>query len=555
MITKYTDKLFDLCGRPENNTSARRRCQFAALFIIAFLCAATAIAAQAQTCTVLYNFGVNPVRPNDPIFQGVMAQGRDGDLYTGSRDEWTGSDGTVFKMTPAGKLTVLHLFDGTDGDDPSGGLTLGTDGMFYGATPGGGLYSYGTVFKMTPSGELTTIHNFTGGDDGGYPMAPPIEASDGNFYGTTSYGGATGNIGTIYRVTPSGVLTTLNSFGLSSSSAGDYANGPLVQGTDGFLYGTTHYGGPDDLGTIFSASPLTGQITTMFSFDGTNGGNPLAALIQASDGNFYGTTAGVSNGGTAFRISAGGEFTVLHTFTGRSDGANPVGGLTQATDENLYGTSTFGPAYRLSLGGVLTPLCGVGGSPQNMLLQHTNGTLYGTSAVGGSGDRGMFFSLNVGLGPFVSFLPAARIVGAKAQILGQGFNDATAVSFNGTPATFKVESDTFMTATVPTGATTGDLTVTEPSGTLTSNKPFRVLPTTQGFVPNNGPAGTVVTISGMALTQTTAVSFDGVQATSFSVISDTELQATVPEGAKTGYIEITTAGGSFTTCNKFYVTP
>ena len=161
----------------------------------------------------------------------------------------------------------------------------------------------------------------------------------------------------------------------------------------------------------------------------------------------------------------------------------------------------------------------------------------------------------MGLGPFVTFLPAARPVGGVVQILGQGFTGTTSVSFNGTPASFTVESDTFLMAKVPAGATTGNITVTEHTGTLTSNRVFRVPPTTQLFVPNNGPVGTVLTIHGMSLKQTTAVSFDGVSATSFTVVSNTELRATVPAGAKTGHIEITTAGGTFTTCNTFTVTP
>jgi uncharacterized repeat protein (TIGR03803 family) len=461
-------------SRKPGGTSEPR---FAWAACIAIFCLVAASAAHAQTCKVLYNFGVNPQRPNDPIFQGIIAQGRDGNLYSTSLDTWTESDGTIFKITPAGALTVLHLFDGTDGEDPSGGLTLGTDGMFYGATAYGGLYSYGTVFKMTPSGELTTIHNFTGGDEGGRDAGPPIEGSDGNFYGTTSYGGQTGNIGTVYRITPSGVFTTLNSFGFTSSFySGDYTNGPLVQSSVGLLYGTTFYGGADDLGSIFNVSPSTRKITTMFSFDGTNGQNPEAGLIQASDGNFYGATLAHYNGGTAFRISAEGKFTVLHTFTGGSDGANPIGGLTQATDGNFYGTNTYGVVYRLTPGGVLTPLCNVGGSPQNMLLQHTNGILYGTTAVGGSADRGQFFSLDVGLRPFVRLLPNARKVGQTVEFLGQGFTGTTRVSFNGTPARFKVESDTYMTAQVPARATTGYVTVTEPSGRLRSNKVFRVIP-------------------------------------------------------------------------------
>lgn len=523
--------------------------------VVSVLCVAAAVAAPAQTCTVLYNFGNNPDRPNDPIFQGIIAQGRDGNLYSTSRDAWTGSDGTVFEMTPAGALTVVHLFDGTDGQNSIGGLTLGTDGMFYGATSSGGLYSYGTVYRMTPSGELTTIHNFTGGDDGGYPSAPPIEGIFGNFYGTTSYGGKTGNIGTVYRISPSGAFSTVSSFGLTSSRySGNYPNGPLVQGNDGLLYGTTFYGGPDDLGTIFSVSPSTGKITTMFSFDGTNGQNPLAGLTQGSDGNFYGTTVAYSNGGTAFKITPGGKFTVLHTFTGGSDGANPVGGLTQATDGYFYGTNTYGVVYRISSTGVLTPLCNIGGSPQDILLQNTNGVLYGTTAVGGSVDRGMFFSLNVGLSPFVRFLPDGREVGQAVELLGQGFTGTTGVSFNGTPATFTVASDTYLTATLPAGATTGFATVTTPAGTLKSDKEFRVLPQILSFSPTSGPPGTTVVITGQSLTQTTAVSLACKTEMAFTVNSDTQITATIPAGAETGGIGIQTVGGHAESTASFTVT-
>jgi len=542
-------------GKPISAVKKIRPIDVGKVFGTAFLlCLATAIATPAQTCKVLYNFGVNPDRPNDPIFQGVIAQGRDGNLYSGSRDAWTGSDGTVFSMTPAGALTVVHLFSGADGQDPSGGLALGTDGMFYGATYSGGLYSYGTVFKMTPGGELTTIHNFTGGDDGGDPKAPPIEGNDGNFYGTTSYGGKTGNIGTVYRITPSGVFTTLNSFGLTSSSAGDYPNGPLVQGTVGLLYGTTFYGGPDDVGTIFSVSPFTGQIANMFSFDGTDGGNPVAALIQATDGNFYGTTLADANGGTAFRISAEGEFTVVHTFTGGSDGANPVGGLTQATDGNFYGTNTYGVVYRMGPKGVVTPLCNVGGSPQSMLVQHTNGILYGTTAVGGSGDRGMFFSLNVGLAPFVRLLPDARQVGQTVEFLGQGFTGTTGISFNGTPGTFTVASDTYLTATVPAGATSGFVTVTTPSGTLKSSEKFRVTPQIVSFSPSSGPVGSKVVITGTSFTGATGVELACKFPMSFTVDSDTQITAIVPADGVTGELMVFTPGGHVESTANFTVT-
>src|SRR5439155_24542570 len=177
-------------------------------------------------------------------------------------------------------------------------------------------------------------------------------------------------------------------------------------------------------------------------------------------------------------------------------------------------------------------------------IQHTNGTLYGDSENGGIGG-GTFFSINVALPPlaFVSLLPYAGKVGATIEFLGQGFTSTSAVSFNGTAATRTVVSGTYLTATVPGGAGTGLVTVTTSSGTLKSNKIFRVIPQITGFSPTSGPVGTPVTITGVSLKQTTKVTFGGVKATSFTVNSDTKVTATVPTGAVTGKIAITTPGG------------
>jgi len=190
-----------------------------------------------------------------------------------------------------------------------------------------------------------------------------------------------------------------------------------------------------------------------------------------------------------------------------------------------------------------------------MLLQHTNGILYGTSAVGGAADRGMFFSFDVGLGAFVRFLQNARAVGQTVELLGQGFTGATGVSFNGTPASFKVESDTYMTATVPAAATTGSITVTEPGGTLASNKIFRVLPRITSFSPMSGPVGTTVVISGESFTGAEEVAFICGKAATFTVDSDTQITATVPAGATTGKFNIETPGGHVASPAIFTVTP
>src|SRR5208337_4428285 len=189
--------------------------------------------------------------------------------------------GTVFTITPGGTLTTLYSFCSqsgcTDGANPYAALVQGTDGNFYGTTLGGA--ANGTVFKMTPGGTLTTLYTFCYGCTGVSPYAALVQGSDGNFYGTTSFGGANGD-GTVFRITPSGTLTTLHSFD-GTDGAAVYAG--LVQGTDGNFYGTTAQGGGSGVGTVFTITP-GGTLTTLYSFCSqsgcTDGANPYAALVQ-----------------------------------------------------------------------------------------------------------------------------------------------------------------------------------------------------------------------------------------------------------------------------------
>ncbi|MGC1373603.1 MAG: choice-of-anchor tandem repeat GloVer-containing protein [Candidatus Sulfotelmatobacter sp.] len=178
---------------------------------------------------VLYNLGSKRGDPSQPTYSGIVAQGRDGNLYSTAPGGGAKSGGAVFKVTPAGTLSVLYSFTGggSDGFAPMGGLTLGTDGNFYGTTFEGGESNLGTVFKITSTGRLTTLYTFTGIGDGSTPQAPPIQGTDGNFYGTTTGG-------TVYELTPSGNLTTLYTF-----DTGGSPTTPLVEGTDGNFYGTT----------------------------------------------------------------------------------------------------------------------------------------------------------------------------------------------------------------------------------------------------------------------------------------------------------------------------
>jgi len=526
-----------------------------ACILFAF-CVATTTTTTAQTYTDLYNFGTNSGDPASPRYTGVIAQGRDGNLYTTAPYGGANNDGAVFKITPAGTLTVVHSFDGTDGANPWAGLTLGTDGNFYGATISGGKFGYGTIYRITPESTLTTLHSFTNGADAAGGGSQPIEGIDGNFYGVADGPGLYTN-GVVYKITPSGVFTILHAF---DGTHGSHADAPLVQGTNGNFYGTTYWGGTNGFGTVFRISP-SGEFKVLYNFVHFDQ-NPEGPMIQGSDGAFYGTTTEYADGGIVFKITDPGGLTVLHDFSNADlDGPSPYGGLVQATDGNFYGTTGYGAQFifRISSTGAFATLYefepATGLNPLGTQVQHTNGLLYGDTNTGGTFGLGAFYSFDVGLGPFVTFLPAARPVGDVVEILGQGFTGATGVSFNGTAATFIAESDTYLTATVPAGATTGSITVNEPGGTLTSNKIFRVTPQIFSFSPTTGSAGTTVVITGDSFTGATEVTFPCGKKATFTVDSDTQITATVPAGAMTGEIGVYTPGGNVGSPTVFTVTP
>jgi uncharacterized repeat protein (TIGR03803 family) len=289
--------------------------------------------------------------------------------------------------------------------------------------------------------------------------------------------------GSLFRMTKDGNMTLLHAFNGSDGASPMV----LVQGTNFRFYGVTASGGKYNFGTIFRISS-TGDFQVLYNFDGIHGSSPQAGLIQANDGNFYGTTfEGAPCGcGVLFRITPNGQYAVLHEFTGGSEGGDPQGRLVEASDGNLYGTTTlggqtgYGVIFRASLTGSVVGLHSFGlhdgYDSDAALFQHTNGKLYGGTYAGGKYNRGAFFSFDVGLPPFVTYLPTYGRVGAEVQILGQGFSGSSQVFFNGTPATFALVYPTFLNATVPPGATTGPITVITDSGTLTSNKVFIVHP-------------------------------------------------------------------------------
>lgn len=259
-----------------------------------------------------------------------------------------------------------------------------------------------------------------------------LQAPNGNLYGTTAAGGSN-NVGTVFKITPGGALTTLHNFDTTDGAAPLAA---LTQGTDGNFYGTTDTGGANGYGTIFAITP-GGTLKILYSLRPTDGANPIAGLIQATDGNFYGTTSdeGPNFLGTIFRITPGGTLTTMYSFS-PTDGQDAEGGLVQGTDGNLYGTTTEGGTF----------------------------------------GAGIVFSLATGLGPFVKTVPTSGSVAANVTILGSDLTGATSVSFGGAPAAFTVVSASEIATAVPAGATSGKVQVTTPSATLLSNVAFKVTP-------------------------------------------------------------------------------
>ncbi len=390
----------------------------AALILIVWL--TTPIALPGQTFNTLASFnGANGAGPSYMSF----VQGRDGNFYGTTAGGGADGDGTVFRITPSGTLTTLHSFDGTDGANPNAGLILSTGGNFYGTTYGAGANGFGTIFMITPSGTLTTLHSFDG-TDGANPNAGLIRAMGGQLYGTT-YGGGDNGCGVIFAIIGN-YFQTVYSF--KGTDGANPAAG-LFQSSVMYFYGTTSKGLAMNNGSGFKMTQ-GGILTTLHSFDySTDGAYPYGALIQATNGYLYGTTVEdqASLFGTIFRISPSGVMTILYRFCATgvcTDGAYPYPALIQATDGNLYGTTDFGGAgsscagtpsgcgtvFKITPSGKLTTLHGFdlsdGGFLYSGLLQSTDGSFYGTTNWAGPGGSGTVFGLSVGLKPFVSLVSA-----------------------------------------------------------------------------------------------------------------------------------------------------
>lgn len=263
-------------------------------------------------------------------------------------------------------LNSLYSFSGgADGAAPGAKLLKATDGNFYGTTSSGGASGNGTIFRISADGTFTNLYSFTGGTDGGNPLIELTQGYDGNLYGTTQFGGSE-NFGTVFRITLAGTFTTVAA--LPSNNSGMGYDASVRQGADGNFYGTfqyfgplgVDYGGPGE-GIVYQMSP-DGTFSNLFSFDGTNGEYPQPGLVLGADGCFYGTTAqgGTNNMGIVFKITTNGAFTLLHSFTGGSDGAVPYQGLAIGNEGELYGTtqsggsSDDGTVFKITTNGVLS---------------------------------------------------------------------------------------------------------------------------------------------------------------------------------------------------------
>ena len=393
--------------------------------------------AQAQKLTTLHSF--NDTDGSYP-YAGLI-QGADGNFYGTTPSGANNNGGTVFKITPSGTLTTIYgSFSPNNGETPYGGLLQANDGNFYGTAYFGGASNNcnngcGVVYQVTPQGGYKILHSFTRGTDGGASYAALIQAKDGYLYGTTLIGGGAKDGGIIFKISLDGsTYNILYSFCQQNNCTdGKSPHASLVQGSDGNFYGTTEFGGTSiqcfsGCGTVFKITPA-GVLTTLHTFNATDGEYPVGSLVQGNDGNFYGTAngGGADGEGTVFKISPDGvTFNTLHSFCSQGaclDGTSPYAGLVQGNDGNFYGTTHDGGAngkgtiFSVTPTGLFAALytfsgTSDGGSSTAALVQGSDGNFYGTAGSGGAHSQGTVFSFSSGGMQFIPLTPC-RVVDTR----------------------------------------------------------------------------------------------------------------------------------------------
>jgi uncharacterized repeat protein (TIGR03803 family) len=552
------------CIRRQNETSNRARFALTLITVIVAI-AASAIPSHAQipSPVVFYTFQGGTTDVYFPW--GPMAQGQDGNLYGTGQSRGANGTGGVFKITPAGVETLVASFPGTWVNCGYSGLALAMDGNFYGTCQLSGANNAGFIYRVTPAGVLTDIYDFLNTEtEACCPLGALVLGANGDLYGTTGEYGSSSSPQVGFRISTAGVYKTLYTF-----ADGNSLPSVLTAGGDGNFYGTeADADGYGNVGGVFKIA-AGGTFKLLYGFDNSlNVSGPSSGVVRDSNGKLYGTTAfpsGTGNG-ALYDVTTAGKLTDIYNFPATLNFDESANNMMQASNGNLYGasynggTGASGGLYELTSANVFSSYSfatdsNMGGGPRAPLMQATSGIIYGSNSSGNAVDGGALFELNIGAAPFISLVTPVYS-GEEAStvgILGQGFSSKSVVEFGGTKATTtKLTGTTYILATVPTGALTGDITVTTGSTKLSTIASYKITPTYKSFTPPSGPVGTVVTFNGTGLTQTTKVTIDKISA-SFTVVSDSEITATVPAGAATGKIVVATKGGSVTSSTSFTV--
>jgi uncharacterized repeat protein (TIGR03803 family) len=485
---KSSTQDFKSAKRQWNLASIWRTCRWTAI------AALTVGLAQAQTFSVLYSFGGQPDGANP---YGGLVEDASGNLYGTTQAGGTSNLGTVVKLDPSGNETVLHSFTGgTDGATPLASLVMDPAGNLYGTTNnGGGACNCGVVFKVDPSGNETILHSFTGQSDGGGPQASLTLDTAGNLYGVTGGGGGGNNAGVVFKLDSVGQETVLHAF--SGELDGGFPEAGLLRDSAGNLYGTTTVGGGAGIGGTVFKLDSAGNFTTLYAFSGgADGGDPSSVLIQDNAGNLYGTTrqGGIffdecaSGCGVVFKLDPTGKESVLYSFCSVvvsglcADGANPFAGVVEDESGNLYGT-TAGPTsviFKLSLGGNETVLytfpVGTGlSAPFGGLIRDAAGNLFGTAFFGGASGSGsgvVFklvppgFSLAATALTPSSVSPGGSAAATVTLTDSGGFNDAVSLTCSVQPQPTMAPTCSITNSVAPGTPATLAVNTTGPSATV-----------------------------------------------------------------------------------------